>query len=616
MRTRSRNNALIFACLLFFVALWAVSPDAPLTVPEWDWRAVSDGPTDGIGAVGAEGFSPVRVVGAPSDVAVRTTAELLWSAGLLGVRIGPPSSVSSAASEVWVLPDSADCSVAGAALDHVARGGALISWSHCEELFLGLGAPPLVSYEGSPGQTAFAPARDGDGPIPLPLPAKGSEFAPSGMGSWRAVVTRAGGRPVVSASADSALFSIDFSAWLRSLRQGDPRLSGQDTDGIHGPKPNDLRPFPWASPVWKQPTATVWTEVLVAEVSRLAEARGGALPRVWTLPSPAASALILTSDQDFAEPSWMDSMLARTEEQGGEMSLLTTAGTRQHNSDPPAEGGGQFLSERALSEARAWGHGFGMHPNAAGLASESDQVQAIRSSYERTSALLGEDPRVVRNHYLVWWDAEKPMALYAALGLWMELNYVSIGPEFDGPGFLFGSARPARFVGSEATLPVLSQATQIEDDVLTGDFAYSSGLSSAGAVAASGRLLDVAVRHRVPLVANLHPLWVVEDRAELLDGLLDAAKSRGLPIVSAERWATQSWHRLRLVMDVELEQRQSDGDTGARWAVVPGSASSEEPEVPQWLWTPQDGSCATEHRPSVLSAGGCLTLWSRPSGSN
>jgi hypothetical protein len=326
--------------------------------------------------------------------------------------------------------------------------------------------------------------------------------------------------------------------------------------------------------------------------------------------------LILTSDQDFAEPSWMDSMLARAEERGGEMTLLTTAGTRQHNSAPAAEGGGQFLSEGALSGARSWGHGFGMHPNAAGLASESDQVQAIRSSYERTTALLGEHPRIVRNHYLVWWDAEKPMALYAALGLWMELNYVSIGPGFDGPGFLFGSARPARFVGAEATLPVLSQATQIEDDVLTGDFAYSSGLSSAGAVAASGRLFDVAVRHRVPLVANLHPLWVVEDGAELLDGLLDAAKSRGLPIVSAERWATQSWHRLRLVMDAKLERREGAGDTRASWEVAPGSASPGAPEVPQWLWTPQDGPCATEHRPSVLSAVGCLTPWSGSSGSN
>jgi len=601
VKPRSRNNALIFLCLAFFVALRLVTPDLPDEAPSWDWRAVQEGPTADLGLVAAEDFSPVRVVGDPADIEVRTAAELLWSAGLLGVRIGPASSGSASQREVWVLPASSDCEIATAALAHVARGGGLVSWSSCEELLFGLGAPALAPYAESPGQTAFVESRDGDGPIPLPLPQRGKEFAPAGMGSWRPVVFRAGGRPVVSASEDLTLFSINFSSWLRLLRQGDPEFSGQDRDGIHGPKPNDLRPFPWAAPVWKQPFATVWTEVLVAEVSRLAAARGGALPRAWALPSLASSALILTSDQDFAEPSWMDSMLARTEERGGEMSLLSTAGTRQSNQDPVFSGGGQFLSGEALERAQSWGHGIGMHPNAAGLASPATQAEAIRMSYARSTEAFGERPRVVRNHYLVWWDAEEPMDLYAELGLWMELNFVSIGPDFDGPGFLFGSARPARFVGRDATLALLSQPTQIEDDVLIGDFAYSSGLSSAGAVSASARLLDVARRHRVPLVANLHPLWVVEDQGELLDGLLDATRSRGLPILSAERWATQSWQRLRLVMGTPLES----GEEG--W--TPGVSAAGDTSVPQWLWSPQTGGCEMLGRPSALSSEGCLTPW-------
>jgi hypothetical protein len=198
------------------------------------------------------------------------------------------------------------------------------------------------------------------------------------------------------------------------------------------------------------------------------------------------------------------------------------------------------------------------------------------------------------------------MELYAELGLWMELNFVSIGPAFDGPGFLFGSARPARFLGRSETLPVLSQPTQIEDDVLIGDFAYSSGLSSEGAVSASARLLDTARRHRVPLVANLHPLLVVEDQGRLLDGLLDAARSRGLPILSAERWATQSWHRLRLVISTELQLSK------VGWTTAPTAAA--DPRVPQWLWSPHRGSCAMLERPSVLSSEGCLTLWPSPRG--
>jgi len=613
VKTRSRNNALIFACLLFFVALRAVTPDAPSATPEWDWRAVTEGPTDELGLVGAGEFTPVRVVGDSADIEVRTTAELLWAAGLLGVRIGPPSSAATSSGEVWVLPgtaDSTDCaqrmaSAWGAAvLRHVARGGAVVSFEPCEEISLALGAPIQVPYAGSPGQTAFATARDGDGPVPLPLASEGFEFAPAGMGTWNPVVSRAGGRPVVSAASDSALFSFSFSRWLRLLRQGDPAFSGQDRDGVHGPKPNDLRPFPWAAPLWYHPTVTVWTEVLVSEISRLARSRVGALPRIWALPSLAPSALILTSDQDFADPSWMDSMLARVEERGGEMSLLTTAGTRQLNSAPASEGGGDFLSQAALRRAQSWGHGFGMHPNPVGLATAAEQGQVVRTSFERTTQLLGEAPRVARNHYLAWWDAEEPMSIYAGLGLWMELNFVSIGGEFGGPGFLFGSARPARFVTQESTLPLLSQATQIEDDVLTGDFSYSAGLSSAGAVAASGRLFDVAVRHGVPLVANLHPLWVVEDQGEMLGGLLDAATSRGLPIVSSERWATQSWQRLRLVMGVGL----TSGPEGVR--LTSEGVAGVDAAVPQWIWTSGEVGCATVRRPSVLSEVGCLRPWS------
>jgi len=297
----------------------------------------------------------------------------------------------------------------------------------------------------------------------------------------------------------------------------------------------------------------------------------------------------------------MDSMLARTEERGGEMTLLSTVGTRQTNGEPTEAGGGLFLDERALERAKSWGHGIGMHPNVVGLTDAKERSQALRLSHRRTGEVAGEPARVVRNHYLAWWDSEEPMERYAELGLWMELNYVSIDPSFDGAGFLFGAARPARFVGSQATLPVLSQATHLEDDVLIGDFDYSQGLSSAGAVLASERMLDVARRNRVPLVANLHPLWVVKDSGVLLDGLLEVAVNHGVPILSAERWATQSWDRLRRVMQIELRPTE----TG--WS--PQRRADGVSAVPQWLWTPDVSECSSRDRPSPLSKEGCLERW-------
>ena len=183
----------------------------------------------------------------------------------------------------------------------------------------------------------------------------------------------------------------------------------------------------------------------------------------------------MTADQDFSEVSWIDPLLARVEAADGDMTILTTLGTRQANSDPVLASGGIFLSEKALERARSWGHGFGLHPNVAGLTGDDwtydaeGAAEAIRAAQTRVERALGEAPRVVRNHYLSWWASEEPAELAASLGLWMDLSFVSIGPEFDSPGFGFGSARPARFVGREHATPLL-QATQIEDDVWAADF--------------------------------------------------------------------------------------------------------------------------------------------------
>lgn len=601
MKARSRNNVLILMCLAFFVALRFVTPDPAPERIAWSWDSVSEGPTDSLGLIGAEDFSPVRVLGSPDDIEARTAVELLWSAGLLGVRLGPPGRGEAASSEVWVLPGPGDCSLVSAALDHLRAGGRLVAWSPCPALVEGLGAPPALSYEGSPGQTAFVGASVESGPLPLPLPASGAEWPGAGEDGWDRGLSRAGGSPLLLSSDEATLLSIDWSGWVRSLRQGDPSFSGQDRDGLHGPKPNDLRPFPWAEPVWRTPGAELWTEVIVEEISRLAEREAAALPRIWPLPSAADSALVLTSDQDFGDPDWMDSMLARTEKRGGEMSLLSTAQTRQENNAAVDGAGGTFLSEGALSRARDWGHGVGLHPNPAGLGAPSAVKQAIRLAHQRMLALEGDRLRVVRNHYLLWWDYEAPIQLYAELGIWMELNFVSIAPGFGGPGFLFGSARPARFVGGQSTHPVLSQPTQIEDDVLVSSFPYSAKLSGADAVVASQRLMDSGLLHRVPITANLHPLWVVEDQGQLFDGLLDAATARGLPILSAERWATQSWDRLGRALETELRLE------GRRWVVSspPGSESS----VPQWLWSPVGSSCLRTASPSALAAPGCLQPW-------
>ena len=622
MKARSRNNALIFLCLAAFILLRVVGPDSDtesvVTARGWDWRLASTEPSSALGIVKSDSRVAVRVLGTEESLEARTTAELLWSVGLVGVRIGPPSNPNK--DEVWILPRSAGCEHADAAAEHVQRGGKLLTWTHCPELLLRLGAPPAAAYEGVPGQTAFG--ADGAVPAPalrlgLPLPTSAQEFLPGGFGTWTPVANRAGGSgAVVIRGSGATLVSFDWSRFVRELRQGDPSLSGRDRDGLHGVKPNDLRPYPWALPLWRQPVAEYWVDLLAAEVAQLSDAAGNPLPRLWPLPTPAPSALIMTADQDFSEESWIDPLLARVEAAQGDMTVLTTLGTRQANSEPALASGGTFLSQETLERARAWGHGFGLHPNVAGLTDADGTYDAdgaaaaIRAAQTRVQRALGEAPRVVRNHYLSWWASEEPAEIAAALGLWMDLSFVSIGPEFDSPGFGFGSARPARFVGRQRTLPLLLQATQIEDDVWAADFDYSHKLSSEGAVTAAGSMFDVALEAKVPLVANVHPLWVVKDGGLFFDGLLAAAKERGLPILSAERWAVQSWDRLQLAMSWWPTDSLSGGSAGfSQDAVVPmppGDGASSPDHPPQWIWRAGGDCPGAESRPSPFAPLGCL----------
>jgi hypothetical protein len=402
------------------------------------------------------------------------------------------------------------------------------------------------------------------------------------------VLRRAEGGVIGLVRGETALFSFDLADWLQRLRQGEPDLVGIDRDGVHGTKPNDLRPFAWSSPTWRIPSAEVWADLVVFLAEQL---RGEPMNRLWPLPTTAPSALVMTSDQDFIDYDWVDPLLARVELRGGEATVLLTSHTRQGRDVAVDADGGVGPDGREARRAREWGHGLGLHPNGFGLGSPQEVVRAIRLHHERLEPTLAAGSlRAIRHHALLWWGYDDPVRLAAELGYWVELDYVSIDPRFRGPGFGFGAARPLRFRALEGeVLPILSLPTQIEDDVLTGDFPYSPKLSSEQAVLASGHVLDEAVRHRVPLTANIHPLGMGLDEAVLLDGLLDATVARGLPILSAERYATQAWDRLRRV----------------------SGTSSGDPRVPQWRWTPTTG-CEEPVPVSVFGPAGCLEQISGP----
>lgn len=573
MTPRRRNSILILVCGALIFALPMLEPKVVTSPHGWDWRLVTSGPFVSSGEASSAEFVDVRVLTSPD---ASWTAELLWSTGVQGVRVGPPSTHARAREEVWVLSGDG-CALEEAVAAHVAEGGGLVSWSGCEGLGGRLGAPPPATWA-DPSAMASVRVGEGSGLRHLALPAEGLEWPDEEPGALR--LSRVGGAPLAARTPFAVHFGFDVADWVMQLRQGDPELAGIDRDGVGGTTPDDLRPFPWASPTWRTPSADLWVEVVVATIEALREE---SLPRLWPLPSASRTALVLTIDQGLASAESIPAMLTLAQRSGAELSLLTTWGTRQSGSASATDAGGELLADADLARAQRWGHGLGIAPNGAGLASPQEAEVAVREHMVRVSAEVASPPRVVRNHGRLWWGLDAPSRVAADLGLWMELNFVSTGPRFGGPGFGFGSARPVRFrAATGGLLPLLSMPTQISDRALLGEGPSGQGLDIERALLGVEVLLDNAEEYRIPLVASVAP-GAPDAESAFYGGLLEAAAVRGIPVMSAERYATWAWdHRRR----------------------VSGFGAPDE-AVPQLQWTP-GSSCEAPLRASPLSGSGCL----------
>lgn len=181
----------------------------------------------------------------------------------------------------------------------------------------------------------------------------------------------------------------------------------------------------------------------------------------------------------------------------------------------------------------------------------------------------------------------------------MELDYVSIEPRFHSVGFLNGAGRPARVQTTDGSiLPLLSLATQIEDDVLLGSFAYSNHLDLPTALARIDDAMVQALLHRVPLTVNLHPSLEVERGGALLAGLLSLAQRHEMPVISAERLSAWTWARLAVQRDAHLTRE------GDEWVVSGGLEGAGS--VPLLLWKPH-GECAQALSAWSGGPAGCLS---------
>jgi hypothetical protein len=110
-------------------------------------------------------------------------------------------------------------------------------------------------------------------------------------------------------------------------------------------------------------------------------------------------------------------------------------------------------------------------------------------------------------------------------------------------GYLNGSGLPLRFIRQDGTvLPISQQGTQLDDHVLLpARFGYEA-MDVDELIAVTEELLDRSLTDPPhPITVNHHPVWHYESDGKWQRALLEASRSRAMPVWGADRWLAHQY---------------------------------------------------------------------------
>ncbi len=454
--------------------------------------------------------------------------------------------------------------------DYVAAGGRLVAMRPDPQL------APLLGVERLPGSTSDAAMEvDADSPIAAGIARGGLRYfgvADHYRSAGADIVARL--RPRTGDASElvavtghrhgkgtAALWVYDLARSVVRLRQGNPADAGQERDGLDGVRATDLFAGQIDLARLGVPQGDEQQRLLVNLLVGAADARP--LPRLWYLPPGAPCLLIATSDAHQIDAAAIAALLARTEQRGGHATVYYTppltrvlrrAQWRIGWAASALPGLAQWLAPPAgqpspsqVADWRARGHEFTVHPFV------DAGIDDALPRYWRAFTGLGYAPvsPTIRTHRVLWSGWIDTARKQAAAGVRMTLDYYQVGPAFraaDGEwaqGFFTGSGLPMKLADERGrVLGIYQQVTQLVDEQLIDmPWGRHAGLNSAAAVAVSARLLDqcvsgapaaIAAQFHADPIAMGGPLAGTATR--WMEGTLDAAAARGIPIWSAEQW--------------------------------------------------------------------------------
>ncbi|MFW2389813.1 MAG: hypothetical protein ACN4G0_15850, partial [Polyangiales bacterium] len=217
---------------------------------------------------------------------------------------------------------------------------------------------------------------------------------------------------------------------------------------------------------------------------------------------------------------------------------------------------------------------LGVHPNLLGVSEDAyasilaDQAAAFEQHY-------GEKAVTVRNHHLRWQGYTDMAEHQANAGFALNLDYMSLAFLGEGKlGYLNGSGFALRFIREDGgVLPIWQQGTQVDDHVLLPPrFGYEA-MSVDEMIEVTQDFVDRSLSDPPhPITVNHHPAWRFETDGRWQRALLEASRSRGVPVWNAGRWLRHQ-RALRDTQIAVLGSRRLHAITGGVGValLVPGS---------------------------------------------
>jgi hypothetical protein len=378
----------------------------------------------------------------------------------------------------------------------------------------------------------------------------------------------------------AAAFTYDLPQSVLLTRQGNPQWSGEDRDGVTPIRPNDLfygNAAGDSQPDWIDFSKAAIPQAdeqqrLLANLITTTNLDRAPLPRFWYLPRGLRAAVVSTGD-DHATGGTAGRFGLEEGASTPGCSVAAWQCVRSTSYVYP----GSPLTDTQAQAYQADGFEIALHVNT-GCADwtpgaldtmYTDQLAQFASSYPSVHA-----PATNRTHCLAWSDYDTQPQVELSHGIRLDTSYYYYWPAGNvvdaNPGFFTGSGFPQRFADANGNLIDVYQATtQMTDE---------SGQTYPATV---NTLLDRALGplgYYGVFTVNAHTDSATSD---VWSAVLNAAQSRGVPLVSAKQmldWldgrnASQfdnvAWNGTTLGFSIAADARAVDLQ-----AMVPARAAS------------------------------------------